>query len=269
MNREPARVLVALLLAAAAVSCAAAQRQDPPEQSAQDGRYAALDRWPDWSGAWSTFFGPLEAKQILEKSLKPAALAEFNEIFRRYISAELNLRTLYCAPYLFGGFSEGAEGGIEFLFTPGRVTLIWEGGLVRRIYLTQRDVVQDDPESSGFGVSTGHWEGANLVVSTELNPNAGPYLGYLKTPGFRVGEHARLTERIRLKDADTLQMDLVLDAPALLSSSAQLTLLYRRDRRYPMGDYTRCPQMDRSIDDESGRLKHDRTPPADLPPPPR
>lgn len=268
MNREPARILVALFLAVAAVPCAASERQEPPEQRAPDGGYAALDRWPDWSGAWSSFFGPLEAKQTLEKSLKPAALAEFNDIFRRLISAELNLRTLYCAPYLFGGFSEGAEGSIEFLFTPGRVTLLWEGGLVRRIHLGQRDVASDDAESSGSGISTAHWEGATLVVRTQLNPNAGPLLGYLQTPSFRVGDRAHLTERIHLKDADTLQMDLVLEAPALLSSPAKVTLLYRRDRRYSMSEYTRCPRADRSID-ESGRVRHERTPPADLPPPPR
>jgi hypothetical protein len=267
MKRESASVLVALCLAAAAIpfdaSHAAAQRHN------ESRNYAALAKWPDWSGGWNAFFGPLELKQVLDKSLKPDARAEFNEIFRRYTSAELNLRELYCASYLFGGFSEGAEGDIEFLFSPDRVTLIWEGGLVRRIYLNSYAAAKEDPETGGSGVSTGHWEGSTLVVSTELNPNAGPLLGYLNTSSFRVGDHAHLTERIHLKDANTLQMDMVLEAPALLSSPAKLTVLYRRDHDYRMSDYTRCPKQDRSIDDESGHLKHDHTPPADLPPPPR
>lgn len=266
MKRESASVLVALCLAAAVVPFDASHAAAHGDNESRS--YAVLAKWPDWGGGWSAFFGPFEAKQVLDKSLRPDARAEFNDIVRRYTAGELNLRELYCASYLFGGFSEGAEGDIEFLFTPDRVTLIWEGGLVRRIYLNSHAAAKDDPETGGSGVSTGHWEGSTLVVSTELNPNAGPILGYLNTRSFRVGDQARLTERIHLRGAKTLQIDMVLDAPALLASPVKLTILYRRDRDYRMGDYTRCPKQDRSIDRETGHLKQDYTPPADLPPPP-
>lgn len=267
-------VLVSSLVAVVVVGCSARDDgHDPPTATTERaGQYAALEPLPDWSGTWNTFLGPLETEKALMASLQPAPLAEFRELIRRYARGEINLRELYCAPYLFGGFSEGAEGGIEFLFTPGRVTLVWEGGLVRRIYLDDSGAAQEDPAASNAGISVGHWEGSTLVVQTRLNPNAGPFLGYLNTPGFRVGDGARLTERIFLKDPgkdpDALQMDLTLDAPALLSQPAKLTVLYRRDRHYRMSEYTRCPPRDRSVDDATGRLKHDLAPPADLPPPP-
>jgi hypothetical protein len=204
---------------------------------------------------------------LLDKSLKPAALAELHDILDKYETAQLDLKALYCRPYLFGGFSEGAEGDIEFLSTPGRVTLIWEGGLVRRIYTDKRDAPTDSiPDTAG--VSSGHWEGPALVVKTRLNPAAAPFLGYLSTPKFQLGENAQLEERILLEKPDTLRMDLSLEAPAILTRPVKLTVLYHRDRRYTMSEYTRCPQYDPSVDPKTGHIRYEAIPPADLPPPP-
>ena len=91
MKRDSPGVLFSLWLAGAPAFCDvshAGVRHDPSERPASSASDAALGRPPDWSGAWSTFFGPLEAKQVLEKVLKPDALAEFNELFRQYTSAE-------------------------------------------------------------------------------------------------------------------------------------------------------------------------------------
>jgi hypothetical protein len=225
-------------------------------------------RTPNWSGSWSTFFGPLEASSALERAIRPEKRAEYRELIKQYLTAQVNFRDLYCRPYLFGGFSEGAEGDIEFTYAPGEVVLLWEGGLVRRIYLDGRG---PDPNQqiAKAGNSRGLWDGDTLVVDTELNPDAGPFLGYLNTPTIRVGRNAHLAERIHLKDADTLEFDLTLIAPELLADPVKMTVDYHRDRGYVMGEYTRCTQSDRSLDAKSGRIGYDTTPPADLPPPPK
>lgn len=229
--------------------------------------YATLARLPDWSGAWSTFFGPIDLIEPLSGALKPVALAQFRAILDKYKTAQTNLRAMYCRPYLFGGFSEGAEGDIEFLFTPGRVTLIWEGGLVRRIYTDGRVApVASEPDDAG--ASIGHWDGSTLVVKTRLNSDAAPFFGYLSTPNFRVGENAQLEERIFLKEPGLLEMNLTLDAPTILTRPVKLTVRYRRDRHYLMGDYTRCPEYDPAVDGDTGHIRYKALPPPDLPPPP-
>lgn len=240
-------------------------------ESAPDASPAASQSLPDWSGAWALDRGGSESTfVVLEKSLKPTSLAEYRGIFQKYyVSGQANIRESSCTPYMFGGFGlyEGFEGLIEFLATPGRVTLIWEGGLVRRIYTDGR-ALPEDPEPTTAVSSTGRWENQTLLVETKLNPDAAPLTGYSGTSAFRVGEHARLSERIFLKDPDTLQMDLVLDAPSAFTQPAKLTLLYRRVPGYYMSDYTRCPANDRSLDPHTGHPKFNLTPPADLPPPP-
>ncbi len=55
---------------------------------------------------------------------------------------------------------------IEFLFTPGRVTVLTEAYMqVRRIYTDGRKL-PDDPDPQFNGNSVGHWEGDTLVVET-------------------------------------------------------------------------------------------------------
>lgn len=223
---------------------------------------------PDWSGSWSAFFGPIEASSVLEPAIRPDKRAAYQALLAKYLSAQLSFRDLYCRPYLFGGFSEGAEGNIEFTYSPGEVLLLWEGGLVRRIYTDGRQLDADQQIASA-GSSRGRWEGDTLVIDTQLNPEAGPFLGYLRTSDVQVGKNAHLSERIRLKDADTLEFDITLIAPELLTGPVNLKIDYNRDRGYLMGEYTRCTDSDRSLDSSSGRIGYDMTPPADLPPPPK
>jgi hypothetical protein len=62
------------------------------------------------------------------------------------------------------GYSGGLAESVEFLITPGRVTLLNESGLIRRIYTDGRSMPADLSDSS-TGTSVGHWEGQTLVKS--------------------------------------------------------------------------------------------------------
>ncbi len=112
---------------------------------------------PDWQGWWG-----LEGPVTVEFSrapppLKPELLATMRKVMT---SNEGGLRDLYCRPSEFTGYSGGFVESVEFLFTPGRVTLASESGLVRRIYTDGRPLPAEvDPTSTGLSV--GHWEEAD------------------------------------------------------------------------------------------------------------
>jgi hypothetical protein len=172
----------------------------------------------------------------------------------------------YCRPVQFTGSSGGFTEAVEFLFTPGRVTITNEMGLIRRIYTDGR-ALPVDPDFTNTGFSVGRWEGQTLVVETVgINPQA-RYPG--NAPGASpIGTGARITERIFLKDAGTLQFDIVTQAPAVLTEQDRRTRLYTRLPKTAANEITFCSDNDRSIERDSGKQRFDMTPPPDLPPPP-
>ena len=55
---------------------------------------------------------------------------------------------------------------MEFLLTPGQVTILIEAyNQIRHIYTDGREL-PDDPDPTFHGTSVGHWEGDTLVVET-------------------------------------------------------------------------------------------------------
>lgn len=227
---------------------------------------AASQALPDWGGAWRSMRQALlDSNAAIQPLLRSAGQASLKAHAEKSRANQLDIRTTYCPAPFFGGYSGGFHGSIEFLFTPGRVTLIWEGGLVRRIYTDGR-ALPANPELTDAGTSVGHWEGQTLVVRTVgLRPEANA----LDIPGAAIGGNAVVTERMFLKDADTLQVDATLEAPEALTGPAKVTYLYFRGRDYTMSEYTACPAYDRSVDPVTGQQRFDLQPPSDLPPPPK
>jgi hypothetical protein len=172
----------------------------------------------------------------------------------------------YCRPLQFTGSSGGFPDAVEFLFTPGRVTITNEMGLIRRIYTDGR-TLPNDPDATNTGTSIGRWEGQTLVAATVgIDPAAlypGPAQGAVP-----IGAGARITERIFLTAAGTLQFDIVTEAPEVLTEPDRRTRIYSRLPKTAASEMTFCAENDRSIEPGSGRQRFDMTPPADLPPPP-
>ncbi len=105
----------------------------------------------------------------------------------------------YCRPLQFTGSSGGFTEAVEFLFTPGRVTITNEMGLIRRIYTDGR-ALPEAPDATNTGYSVGHWEGPTLVVETVgINPAA--LYPNTQQGAVPIGANARISERIFLKDA--------------------------------------------------------------------
>jgi hypothetical protein len=249
--RQSARVLVCV---AAALVATRAVAQAPAREAA----YAALAQLPDWSGWWRFDTPPTEEFRLQPPPIKPGSSDAQGPVGR--------LRG-GCRPLTFTGITGSFQAAVEFLFTPGRVTVTTEGGLVRRIYTDGRTVPADaDPTNTG--ISIGRWEGQTLVVETSL---IDPHARYPLPPNPRapaIGENARITERIALKDEHTLEIEVVAVAPDALTEPDRRTRIYKRLPKTMPAEFTTCTEYDRSIDPVSGEQRFDLTPPRDLPPPP-
>ena len=224
---------------------------------------SAASSLPDWSGLWGHGTPLADELRLNPPPLKPELLRA-REIARVGDSDPVLDR--YCRPLQFTGSSGGFTEAVEFLFTPGRVTITNEMGLIRRIYTDGR-AMPPDPVPTNTGVSVGRWEGQTLVVETTgINPRAmypAPQQGAVP-----IGESVHITERISLKDPSTLQFDVTTVAPDVLTQPDRRTRVYSRLAKTTPTEITFCTDYDRSIDPESGKQRFDLTPPPDLPPPP-
>ena len=236
--------------------------------------YASLKDLPDFAGSWTPLGPPfvLPPPRPAAEIVAPPGPCDLPREYKAEVTARcqqaLDPRTRaapreYCGHQYFTGRPPTRAGGaFEILFTPGRVTMAVEAGLVRRIYL------RDEPPANALDVSLGgnsigHWEGATLVVETSgLDPKA-PLV-----PGSVLGPDARVTERIALVDKDTLQIEAALTAPSVLAAPLTTKMQYRRAPDRVFTDFDTCVEDDRSLDRTTGRDRFDKTPPADLPPPP-
>lgn len=233
--------------------------------------YESLKALPDFSGGWVPDIPTFNASVVIKPGtagngpppeMRPEVVTRYRDGMKQYLSGAAINRG-YCAPATFGGrLAMDAGGSLEILYTPGRVTIAAESGLVRRIYL--RDAPPPGALSeSRAGTSVGRWEGKTLVVATTGISHAARFL-----PGIELGRGASAVERFSLQDPDTLRVQTTTTAPEVLLKPLRSVNLYKRARARTFTDFDTCIDGDRSFDQASKRERFDVTPPADLPPPP-
>jgi hypothetical protein len=248
-------------------------------KAAQPGMtYESLKDLPDFSGNWTPVTGLFDTsgaagtnapiptgiptKTPLPRELKPEVAARAASD-RNQLLAGARVDRGYCEPQAFGGLLPmNAGGSLEILFTPGRVTIATELGLVRRLY------VRDTPlpgalEESRAGTSIAHWEGKTLVVTTTGMSRNARLVGRIG-----VGAGAQVFERISLKDPDTLEIESTVTAPEVLTAPLKSVNRYKRARNRVYTEFDVCVPGDRSFDEARKAERFDATPPPDLPPPP-
>src|SRR5262249_18659450 len=104
----------------------------------------------------------------------------------------------------------------EVVTTPDRIFQLWqEARALREIWLDGRPVPSGEPlEALGptwYGHSVGHWEGDTLVVITAgLDERA-----WLDQYAFPKSFHAQIEERYKLRDPNTLTLQLTLTDPEM------------------------------------------------------
>lgn len=178
----------------------------------------------------------------------------------------------YCAPPAFAGrtgfaSTPGATLALNFeiLPSPGRLTLLDEVGLIRRIHL--RDTPPPDAlEESNGGTTVARFEGATLVArTTGLNPRAQTLYGI---PATELGRGATIDERFTRVGADELEITTTVTAPQLYAAPVTSTNRYRRNPAWSIVEMVVCVDDDRSYDHATRTERFEATPPPDLPPPP-
>jgi len=276
-GRFRSRTALAAGIAGALLSALAGGASSAAGKATQPGMtYESLKDLPEFSGNWTPVTGLFDTSHApgepiptgapssapLPRELKPEVAARVASD-RQQLLAGARVDRGYCEPQSFGGrLPMSAGGSLEILFNPGRVTIATELGLVRRIYL------RDTPlpgalEESRAGTSIAHWEGKTLVVSTTGMSRTAPLVGRIG-----VGAGARATERISLKDPDTLEIESTLTAPEVLTGPLKSVNRYKRARDRVYTEFEVCVRGDRSFDEASKAERFDTTPPPDLPPPP-
>jgi hypothetical protein len=200
---------------------------------------------------------------VVSAPFKPEIAAQIRPLVEAFRAAKLpdvDWRSDQCRPRVFDGFNGGFEDDVEFLFSPGRLTITNESGLIRRIALGDAKLPTDVAPSYA-GTSVARWEGKELVIETVgLHRRA------------RWGKDVRIVERIALRGPDAIRISIHVDAPEVLIHPYSATLDYVRDRGHVYGDQSFCAEaddVDPSYDPQTGKQHLDLTPPPDLPPPPK
>ena len=246
--------LAAMGLAPLSMSLLApASAQDFPEvKPATEADYQKLAKLPDWSGTWQPDWGGLfGATELPPPVLKPAAKKMQEEVNAAKAKGEnLQTKQANCTPPGMPGIMRQPY-PIEFLYSPGRVTIAHETySQVRRVYTDGRKN-PEDPDPAFNGWSIGHWEGETLVVETVgLDPST------TLMEGLHPTEQTKIVERIHLTQPDLVLIETSITDPTLFVGDYRLQNAYARKRDWVVREYV-CEQNNRDGADEQGRPSFD------------
>jgi hypothetical protein len=239
-------LLVALLASTGAMGAAPAKADRGTARAAAS---RALARLPDWDGIWTPDQPP--AFRMAPGAEQPLLTPRYAAILKSWQDAAAHgneqagnsancvppgMPTVMIQPY-----------AIEFLFTPGRVTVIQEAFMqVRRVFTDGRGHPPDlDPTFNGHSI--GHWEGDTLVIDTVgiktrtvLDPVA-----------VRHSEQLHILERIRLAAPERLEIETTMEDPEALVKPWHVARTYTRHRDWNLIEYI-CEENNRNPIDPDG-----------------
>ena len=135
---------------------------------------------------------------------------------------------------------------MEFLLTPGQVTIVIEAySQVRHIYTDGRPLPAD-PDPLFYGTSVGHWEDDTLVAET---------VGLAQVPRgltFPYSDKLKVVERFRLTGPDTMTVETTLIDPEAFTAPYPMgTRTLARHRTWTIAEYI-CEENNRNFVDDKG-----------------
>jgi hypothetical protein len=223
--------------------------------SATPARYATLDALPDWTGVWSADTFKTIVPGVMAssgndavKALIPPELASWGGYAPVPLTAKyqaLRAKQTFSddgipvgnnmAKCLPSGMPGIMRHGImfEFLYSPGRVTMVFEDGEVRRIYTDGRPhPPADELYVNWTGHSIGHWEDKVLVVDTiGMIPKAELF----NSGTLRVTRNTHIVERMWRENADTFRIDTTITDPEIFTTPYSYPGVYKPNN-IPMPD---------------------------------
>jgi hypothetical protein len=254
---------------AASVSCQAPVTAEQSNAS-QVQTATATPTLPDWTGVWALNlegheYAGVEAgpRGSIERVNPNYAALYTPEALQRLRQANKNIPFTTEYRKLWGESRPGQENlarcvpagvpgvmlhtiKMEFLFNPGRVTVLTENGEVRRIFTDGRQ--HSKLSEIGYtyeGESIGHWEAGTLIVDTI----GFPYGELFQNGALRGTRNTHYLERIALRDKDNLQIVSVMDDPKIFTEPYKVTRVYARVNE-PMAE----PQCSQTTHDSGSEV---------------
>jgi hypothetical protein len=201
--------------------------------------WADLAKLPDWSGVWTPNTSDQQRREKSDPIPWNRKAAE--EVARLEAQEKAgNPKGLFvnCLPEGMPSWMLITHNAMEFLFTPGRVSILGEsdGNRLRRIYTDGRSHPAD-PDPSFHGHSIGHWEGETLVVDT-IGVLPETYIAVSEAVGLPNNGEMHIVERIHSAGPDKLADDLEISAPNALTKPWKTTrfLFRQRARKYDIAE---------------------------------
>jgi hypothetical protein len=209
--------------------------------------YSEVTAWPDWTGVWYPDWSQLFAgRERAAPKFTPAAQAAMDayQASIRETGPNQEAQAMCLPPGLPGTMQQPYP--IEFVYSPGRVTILTEAyQQVRRIYVDGRPL-PEDPDLFFLGNSVGHWESDTLVVDTVgLSPQTN------LVPGLAHTEKSTLRERIYLPAPGQMVVEMTFTNPDLLTEPFATRIAYKLDNSFPIREYV-CAENNRLRTDGHG-----------------
>jgi hypothetical protein len=219
--------------------------------------WAAMAELPDFSGVWERGGGPGRGRgggSALSPTPEYAALRD---------QAGANAaagQSANCLPPAMPGIMAQPY-PIEFLLTPGKVTLVIEAYTqVRHIYTDGREL-PEYPDPNFFGTSIGRWEDDTLVAESV------GFNDFVTISGIPHSEQMKITERFSLLDDDTMLIETTITDPEALTQPYTTSATLRRHRDWTIAEYI-CEENNRNFVDPGGEEGIILDNPGGQPPPP-
>jgi len=252
----------AVALAVAGFS-AVAHAQKPALKPPTEADWTAIAKLPDFTGVWEIGFGAPAGRggaPAAGRGAPPAgrgraggfpAGPQLTPAYAEKRRANLakgaeDSQTANCLPPGMPGIM-GQPYPMEFLLTPGLVTIVIEAySQVRHIYTDGRPL-PEDPDQKFFGTSIGRWENGTLVAET---------VGFSpQTDLDRATPHSdkmKIVERFTLADPDTMTIETTITDPEALAAPYTTTRTLRRHRAWTIAEYI-CEENNRNYVDQNGK----------------
>jgi hypothetical protein len=230
---------------------AADVRGKPGYPGPQGESWDSIKRLPDFGGVWSA---PLPGTTGVRSppAGQPPLTAPYKAKLDAYNAAKAkgeNTQTenANCVPFAYPR-SMGIY-PIEFLMTPGKVTVVMETDSQMQRIFTDGRPVNEDPDLSFQGYAVGHWEGDTLVSEVRgLVP--APQMEIV--PGAGHSDKLKIFQRARLVSPNVLEVQWTYDDVEALTQPWVVTRLYERHRDWDIQEYN-CAQNNHDAADEKGR----------------
>jgi hypothetical protein len=241
-----AALTAAMTLAAMALAVALDAGAQSTNASPVRGAQSGAGGLPDWGGLWEgTFGGGIE-------NGPPSLTAPYAKRLADYQAAQRageiqDTPAANCVPNGMPSIMTQPY-PLEFLFTPGKVTVLIEAYSQWRQIFTDGREHPDDPDLTFNGHSIGHWEGDTLVVDT-VGFTTDTALG--QSFGMRHSDRMRIVERMHLREPDLLEVETTIHDPEALTMPWTTTRLYGRHRDWNLAEYV-CTQNNRNFLTEDG-----------------